>query len=322
MPDVLTRLRATWQLEAAAGRHDFTLLQSFGRCYAARNRRGEPAFVVPLANVPPGAVGRMGAGFELTAHPSLHFEFEGKSWDGAAAALSLKDVDVVESFAVLAADVVQRLADDARWSDVVAIVSEWQELFAPRGKTTAEAELGLWGELWFIAASADVDSLLLGWRGPERDATDFFLNGRSAEVKTSRLHRVHRVSQSQVSRPVGDHPAWLLSLWVKADPASQTTVSSLAELIVQQASDQREAWRRLGGAGYREGDRRHFATSYALMEAPEWYPTSMVPRVREADVGVSDLRYRVELDDSRREGAAATSELWRHFHGRDYGGQK
>jgi hypothetical protein len=322
MVDVLDDLRRAWQLEAPGGGHDFVLMQAFGRCYAARNRRGEPAFVVPLSMVPPGAVGRTGAGFELTAHPSLHFEFEGKSWDGAAAALSLKDVDVVESFAVLAADVIQRLGEDARWADVVAIVSEWQELFAPRGKPTAEAELGLWGELWFIAGSLDVDTMLVGWRGPERDATDFFVNGRSAEVKASRAQRVHRVSQSQVTRPAGDHPAWFLSLWVKADPASETTVSTLVDRILTRASDQRDAWVRISNAGYRQGDRRHFGTSYALMQAPEWYPASAIPRVREADPGVSDLRYRVVLDEARRERDETASMLWHHFQGRDYGGQK
>jgi len=322
MGDVLDRLRATWAIDRPNGGHDFTLLSSFGRCYASRNRRGEPAFVVPLAMVPPGAVGRAGAGFELTGHPSLQFQYEGRSWEGAAAALSLRDMDVVESFAVLAADVVQRLGEDATWADVVGIVSEWQELFAPRGKPTAEAELGLWGELWFIAESLDVDATLLGWRGPDRDATDFFLNGRSVEVKASRANRVHRVSQTQVSRPAGDHPAWFLSLWMKADPASELTVPSLADSILARASDQRDAWTRISQAGYRSGDRRHYSASYALMQAPEWYPASTIPRVHSADAGVSDLRYRVELDESRREGEEGSSALWCHFHGRDYGGQK
>lgn len=322
MADALGRLRATWRIDGPASAHDFTLLAPVGPCYAARNRRGEPAFVVPLASVPPGAVGRSAAGFELTPHASLHFELDGRSWDAAAAALSLKDADAVESFAVMAADLSARLPQDAKWSDVVSVVSEWQELFAPRGKPTAEAELGLWGELWFIANSSNVDATLAGWRGPDRDAVDFFVGGRSAEVKASRAHRVHRVSQSQVTRPVGDHPAWFLSLWVKADPTSDLTVTSLVDRVVARASDQRDAWTRISAAGYRPGDRRHFETGYALMQAPEWYPAAAVPRVHAADPGVSDLRYRVVLDEARRGDDSTANELWVHFHGRAYGGLK
>lgn len=278
--------------------------------------------MVPLDAVPPGAVGRSAAGFELTPHLALRFEFDGRSWDAAAAALTLRDADALDSFAVMASDLGTRLPAGPTWTDVVSIVAEWQDLFAPRGKPSAELELGLWGELWFLAGSANVDATLSGWRGPDRDAVDFFVGQRSVEVKTSRAHRVHRVSQSQVSEPVGVHEAWLLSLWVKADPSSGVTVSSLAESIVERATDRRDAWKKMATAGYRLGDRHHFETAYSLMHTPEWYPAAVVPRVREVDPGVSDLRYRVVLDEALRTQGEAAEALWMHFLGRAYGGVK
>ena len=313
--NVFTALRRCWSATTDAGDNDYTLLESVGESWAARSRAGLAALVIPLHAVGASAVGRRSSGCELLAHPSLRFVHEAQTWQGPAAALVCTDPDLVDAFAVLATDVARRADADASWQSLLAVVEEWQTLLAPRGRPSTERELGIWGELWFLDQSEALDLLLVGWRGPEGDPTDFFVAGVAAEVKASRVRRQHHVSQAQVDAPIGSGEAWLVSLHVKVDPGARSTVPSLAESILARASDPTDAMRRIARAGYTANDRREYTNGFALVLEPEWYPIASVPRVRTADPGVSHLRYRVSLDERLRADAATTDRLVQHFHG-------
>jgi hypothetical protein len=230
-------LRALWAAAAdKPGETDYALLQEVDGAYVGRSRGGLPALVIPLSEVAPTTVGRRASGCEIVGHPSTRFVFGGHDTVGPAAALLCTEPNLVDAFAVLALDVASRARDGGgTWSSVLAAVEEWQTLLTPRQLPSAEAEEGLWGELWFLSQAEDVDRALAGWRGPEGDATDFFVSGKSAEVKTSRQRRQHHVSQSQVSTPAGTYEAWVLSIWVKLDPGTSNTVAQLADEILERS---------------------------------------------------------------------------------------
>lgn len=311
--DILGRMRAAWTSKAPADSADFVLLDKIGAAFVARSKNGAPAVVIPLASV--GSVGRTTAGCELLPQSNLACRFESKDWTTPAAVLVCRDLELSESFAILAADVVDRLGREPTWQATLSAVEEWQKLLASRGRPSAEAELGLWGELWFLAETDDVDRCLAGWRGPEGDTTDFLVDGLSVEVKATRSRRQHFVSLSQI--PDDDSPleGWLMSLWAKPDPASTLTVPSLATQIIERSKDPAEALKRLARAGYVENDHREFSTGFVLAAEPEWYPLSTVPRVRSADAGVTQIRYRVVLDPSTRAEPETADSIAAHFHG-------
>jgi hypothetical protein len=317
--DYCATLRKRWASPSVTTDTDYTLLEKVGTAYAARSRTGLPALVVPISPTAGLLVGRRASGFELIAHHTLRYRFAGEEWDGPAAALVGAEADVADSFAVLAADVARRAERDSTWKTQLAAVEEWQALLAPRGRPTTETEVGLWGELWFLSQSRDVDRALAGWRGPDRDTSDFYVDGIAAEVKTSRVRRQHHVSLAQVAPGDVAFESWLVSLWVKIDPASALTVPVLVASVIERAADRGEAMRRIARAGFNMNDRREFISGYVLASDPEWYPVDRVPRVRAADPGVSQLRYRVTLDDSRRADSAAVERLVRHFHGKTTG---
>ncbi|MDI1484349.1 PD-(D/E)XK motif protein [Polyangium sp. y55x31] len=315
-------LRLLWgrDLGEPSSTTDYTLLADLGHAYAACSREGFPTLVVELSDIPAFAAGRRAAGFELVPHRALQFAHAGRQWTAPAAVLLCKDPELVDAFTVLAADVHSRLlASRPSWANIVSVVEEWQSLMAPRGRPSVEAEVGLWGELWLLVSSAAPDRLLAGWRGPDRDASDFFLDGRAAEVKTSRHRRQHHVSLSQVLEPVGDKRAWLLSLWVGIDPIRGRTVPALVDKILERVADPALALRRLLTAGYSPADRNAYEGSFVVLAEPEWYRVTDVPRVRAADPEVSRLRYVVSLDEGRCVPASEAKELWNHFLGHDYG---
>jgi hypothetical protein len=316
-------LRGLWgATRDQGGDNDYALVAEVEGAFAARSRAGLPALIVPIRELGPAPIGRRAAGCELVGHSSIRFVYGDRNAVGPAAALLCLDPELFDAFAVLAVDVAKRVRDGGgTWSSMVEAVEEWQTLLARSGQLGAEVEQGLWGELWFLAQAADVDLLFSAWRGPEADATDFFLAGKSVEVKTSRRRRDHHVSCSQVDAPVGAHDGWMLSIWVKPDPASACTIAQLAEGLLDRARDRAEVLRRLTRAGYSPADRATYRASFVVLAEPEWYAITDVPRVRVVDPGVSQLRYRVALDETRRADVHVSDSLWRHFHTYQYGGQ-
>jgi hypothetical protein len=288
---ILDVLRGVWA-KSSPGLlgDDYILLEAIRRGFAGFSKAGLPTLVIPLASLAGPSAGRKASGFELVAHTSTRYSFGGHSTSGPAAALICTDPALRNAFAILALDVVARSEQTPDWNTIVAIVEEWQSLLASySGSISIESETGLWGELWFIAASCDVDQAMASWRGPEGDSTDFFVGQHAAEVKTSRSQRRHHVSHSQVTAPVGVHSSWLLSLWVKVDPGG-LCAGDLIENILSRATDQGDALRRMTRAGYAPGHHGRFATNFVLLREPEWYACSVVARGSEAQPGGSSLR--------------------------------
>jgi hypothetical protein len=313
-------LSNAWRTAAPNGlAADYVLLHEAGIGFIGRHRDGHPAILIPLAEHAGNMIGRSGSGCELSGHPALTIEWLGRRWEAPAAVLVCTARAVEGAFAIFGADVLERVAARPTWRVVLEVVDEWQLLLAPRGRASVEAELGLWAELWFISLSTSVDDAVAAWLGPDREPVDFFRDGRAVDLKASTKRRQHYVSLRQVVRPVGDHEAWLLSLWVQKDPVAGCTVPALVDRILAASTDAATTLRRVARAGYTELDRALFDSSYLVLAEPEWYADADVPRVREADAGVSQIRYVVSLDECLRADVPTARTLWRHFLGSNAG---
>lgn len=313
----IERLKSLWMAGPSTGPSHYSLAERVGATYVGRSKSGAPAVVVELAGVA-GAASRAAAGFELLAYPALECRFGERVWTTAAAVLECSDGSLADAFSVFAADMIDRIGDQPTWTLIVEIVEEWLALLRPRPRLTPERELGLWAELWLIHSSDVVDRLLAAWRGPEGDAVDFIVEGHTIEVKASQVELQHHVSldQVRVASPLRD--AWLLSLWVRKGGDGDPSIADLVEQIESTCGDLAATWKRLASAGIARTDASLYTTRYGLRSEPAWFAMADVPRIREADPGISQVRYRVALDPDRRADRATESELWRKFIGRDY----
>jgi hypothetical protein len=276
--------------------------------------------LMPLKTVP-SAPGRRGGGFSLNPVTRVAFDYEGRRWEQPAATLECVELHLLDAFLVLVADIARRLASspiEVTWQAIVGWVEEWQSLLARRPVLTPEQQLGLWGELWAISNSDNRDVLIAAWRGPEGDATDFFLNGIGLEVKTSRQAHVLHVSQRQVESPLGSHQVYLLSIWVGVDPARGVSLAELVDSTLALVSDPPALLKKVASLGYAPLDRDQYATRFIPLETPRWFRAIDVPRVRDIDPRISQLRYVVTLDvDLSLTGELADS-LSRHFFGAEH----
>lgn len=295
---------------------DYQIAGAVGPTYLARSPQGAPSLLVPFESVSQG-IGRSGGGFSLTSAAKVAFELSGKRWEQPAAILECIEPSLFDIFLVLASDIAQRLSvGTVTWANLVTCVEDWQELLGKRSALSVESQLGLWGELWLITQSAHPDSLVAAWRGPERDAVDFFLQGVGIEVKTSRQRRVHHISQSQVDRPKGDFHAFVCSIWVGVDPQQGRSLPELVEHSMKSVSDPAELLRLVGSAGYAPIDREQYPVKYLTLDSPLLFRADDVPRVRVADHGISQLRYVVALDQSNALRDDDAAIVWQRFLGR------
>lgn len=279
---------------------DYRLAALIGCAYAARGNAGNCALVIPLTQAP-SAVARASFGFSLLPAERIRFKFDDREWMQPAAILECTEPALLDTFVVLANDVATRLDQErgVRWSEVVDIVSEWQELLRRREKLSAEKELGLWAEVSFIARSQKLDELVQAWHGPDAGTIDFVFSGVGAEIKASQTRLVHQISRSQAGRPLGEINAYFVSYCVTLDPREGVTLPMMVDRTLERATDPAEVLRRLLRAGYSPSDRVSYTRPFLIVEEM-WFAADDVPQVRLVDSGVSALRYRVTLDEKKQ----------------------
>jgi hypothetical protein len=295
---------------------DYIVGRGVAGAFAGLSRSGTPALLLPLEGRVPRVV-RSAAGCVLRAAERVDFQVDGRRWVEPAAALECAEPDLLETFAVLAADIAVRSVPApgrrVRWAYLTELVEQWQALLAAPRVLEVEAEIGLWGELWFILAGTDPRLLVDAWLGPEGTPVDFMRYDRAVEVKASRARLSHHVSQAQVQRPVGAVRAYLLSLWVGIDPTLGMTLAAQVAALRRIVLDSAELLRRLLQAGYHPKHEAAYTRRYILLEPARWFDVLAVPCVRQADPGISGLRYVVHLDESRCLAPDGRDRPWQSF---------
>ena len=227
--------------------------------------------------------------------------------------LVLTDAQHRDIFDLLVRDLVEAAEQPEDEADgvarLLARLSDWQQLLrrlSPRG-LSAEAQLGLWGELWvlreILTPALGIAGAISAWRGPTGADQDFQMGPVCMEVKTSAAHVLDRIpvaSERQLEVP-DDVALVLVGLSVDArmghgetlDEMIQVVRSSAAEAGCLPLLDDRleesgcgtEASILLGEMGY------------SVRSVARFLVGSGFPRLVSTDlpVGVIDVRYRISL---------------------------
>lgn len=279
--------------------------------YAGFSPDGNPSVLIPLAE-PVQSVSRIMGGMSLRAVRETQISFDGATWRECAAVLECIEPDLLWTFCAISASLGERVAADGapRWSDLVAAFEEWERLLSRRRRLDTSEELGLWGELWLIDASNQPDRLVDAWQGPDRELIDFVLLGKGFEVKTTRKAATHHVSQAQADSTLSAIDVYFVSLLVVQDALGGTSLPELAARLFHRCSAAVELERHLLAAGYSKADAPLYSKRYRLGAPPAIYRRADVPRVRSVDPGVSEIRYRVDLDQGLALADQVSSELF------------
>jgi len=261
---------------------------------------GRAAIVLSVGERGSG-IGRITLGLQLRQIETASFEFMGRFWESPAIVIECRVLEFMSAFVAFAAEVIAATKDQpvASTSKVLQLFEQWEQLFAGLSRLDASEELGLWGELWLIMMARDKDAAVAAWIADRSTNVDFLSNGIGLEVKTTRVRLRHHVSLAQADEPTGTMPSYVASLWCENDPVGGVSLPALIDQIGSLCVDSLLFEKKLMVRGYGRGDSVAYSTKFLVLEGPTLFPSSVVPRIREMDVGISHVRYNVTLDEAK-----------------------
>lgn len=282
-----------------------------GPCELVAARRfpgNEEALLARFPTVRPSPSERLpeGKGFEVVRADPFS---DGMTW----IALSRKSSGSLELFAEMVGDVAGAMEVAAREGEVAVLntmlrrVRMWQQFMSRgTGPLSPEAELGLAGELFFMALFLDAgvshESVLSGWVGPDDAPQDFLLGDGAIEVKatmSSSGFPVRIGSLEQLDDAVAS-PLFLAAVRF----ASEEGGATLPEMVTEvERHLEGEPWAtdllraRLMVAGYSDAHADHYARRFAPKDKHIFSVSEAFPRLTSGVVpaGVTRATYEINL---------------------------
>lgn len=202
--------------------------------------------------------------------------------------------------------------------DLGGAFSVWEMLFQSRRRLSADEEVGLWGELYFLLSCPDIDRAVACWRGPSAEDFDFLANDIVLEIKTSRKRGLHVLSHSQASSIGEQGVAYLVSIWVGEEAIAGISLPELVNRISAKVLDSVTFEERLLGARYSHGDSHLYDRKFSVLEDWSLYDVFFVPKVRAFDPGVLSLSYSVQLDSRQSVTSAERNAILKRAFGIGY----
>jgi hypothetical protein len=196
---------------------------------------------------------------------------------------------------------------------VSRVLAKWRRFWgsAASGLLSPNEQLGLFGELWFLATWLIPEvgsSAVFSWCGPRGARHDFQALGLSVEVKTTLSTRpVHRISGlDQLAVPEGGELLFM-SVQLREEPSAANSLGALIEHLLHALKDDAEAQdhleaelARLGVSGlllpeYKRANYRIAGESLYLVGAgfPRLIRSSLV--ADQLPAGVEALEYDITL---------------------------
>ncbi len=215
-------------------------------------------------------------------------------------------------FTVLATDILDAVRDatDPDPGLIGAVITRWRRFWTTSSEgLSAEARLGLFGELWLLTDWLPdlTEAAVRSWRGPLGGRHDFVSETVSVEVKTTGtatgpvLHRVQ--SLDQLDEP-GSGRLYLLSLRVVRDPLGGHTLDGLirtARTAAASAGVADELDDRLAAVGWTPAHTGRYGQQVRVVTQDLYAVRADFPRLTRATfptglpVAVTDVGYTLDI---------------------------
>ena len=293
---------------------EYSLAASHDPWFFGCSREGHPALLRRLS-VAPRDGSRLFGAIRVRSMRDVDVEIGGSEERTNIVALECLDERLVDTFVVVALDVVQGVGNGAAVArDLIDRLSRWRELLTTHDPLSESSQLGLWGELELLRRFPSLPRAVEGWFGPNREAIDFSQNGIGLEVKTSTSRRVHLLRWSQAVFGGVTFAAYLVSIHAVCDPAGLSLPDQVA-MARSRLPNPYNFEAKLLAAGYRHDHADAFETRWALADEPGFFRMSDVPRFTEIPDGVLDVHWRVDLSGKMPLEPSAAEALLRTFAG-------
>jgi len=260
-----------------------------------------------------------------------HFVLSG-SEQGWYIDLVCKDEDGHTAFDLLGGELGKALAAGglAPGRAVVTVVARWKRFWSEvsAGKLSREAQIGLFGELWFfrtwLLEAVPAAEATAAWRGPLGARNDFERHKYSVEVKatTSLVRHVHVISSLEQLDPPENGHLYFFSLQLREEGGATNTLPLLVEGCRMKLKADAEAFAQfdatLARAGYADTHQGAYAELRLRIKSERLFPVNSefprlgVDRLKGGlPTGVGGVTYEIDLSPIEHVSLADSPETGR-----------
>ncbi|WP_162159673.1 PD-(D/E)XK motif protein [Cystobacter fuscus] len=230
--------------------------------------------------------------------------------------IATRTVALYQQFYAFMMDVADRIQLSSRQpaTAISESLEDWKELLRESTVLSAEAQTGLFGELWLLKRlhQAHGTRAVDAWVGPLGESHDFRYAGTEFEVKTTRsADRVHVISGLHQLEPSSGRSLYLVSLQMEpigsnSGESLPDRVAALRKVLATSSEQATKFEKLLNRTGYRNEDAVHYRSKLSLRTPPLLVPVDrkcprLIPEHVRKVLGevlaarVRDVRYRVNL---------------------------
>lgn len=208
---------------------------------------------------------------------------------------------LISTFLQLVGSLLDSLGSDGE-RRLAGLVHDLVDLFRALVKPASRDALGLWGELFVLSRSIDVDLAVSSWHSNPQDRFDFSRGRERVEVKTTTGPRIHAFSHDQLESVPG-RQVTVVSIITSGDPEG-VSCGDLVSLVLDRIesgvlvrSFLNQVIQTLGDTWANQGQHR-FSREDA-MRSIRFFDSAAIPKVEGSiPLRVSAVRYRSDLQEA------------------------
>ncbi|MDE5052471.1 PD-(D/E)XK motif protein [Niallia taxi] len=282
-------------LKPSIDKNEYTMKHVINNFYLGKTYANQHCLLLSYPRESFLQAGRVTKGISLKYFSSEDFLINGDKTENAWAVITCLDPILNSLFTVLAEGIKDRSNNNLMNSprDILEYIMDWQELLASVPSLTEKQLQGLWGELYFILHTNSPEKAITVWEGPNKKKFDFSNNGIDIEVKTSLNRHIHTFSDEQLQVKSTLLKRYIYSLYLDEDITGGKSTSDLVNEIRNILPRVELFEKKLLLSGYKEDsfqDQKKFSIQSSKLVA-----ISNVPKVRQKDIGVFNLKYQSDL---------------------------
>lgn len=213
---------------------------------------------------------------------------------------SIDNRKLKELFLKLLENIILEIPNKISQKDITNLTRNIFDLFEKISKPSRETLIGLWGELFIISSSKNVDNLVQAWHPKTTDKFDFFSQNQALEIKTTTSNdRIHNFSYEQLY--VGNEKLLICSIMLRQYRDGKSLEDLRNEILVRinnkNLKDQFELvyYKTIGEISEEDINEYKFDYSYAE-ENIRYFDVVNVPRLKEKPMlGVKKIKFQSDL---------------------------
>ena len=269
----------------------------------AKNSKGLPSILINTKNDDSLVSNYKGANILLRFKENCKIHEEKKSAFFTILSCRSDDELTIKMFLDICETTIPQLKKDPSAKEIKNVTNTIIDLFRELSDKKRSI-IGLWGELFIIYSSSNIEKVLQAWHENPTDKYDFYDNNEALEVKcTTNTDRIHKFNHDQLLSEIKKH--YIASIMVSENTIDGLSVLDLFENIKKNNLPvnllnklQKNFYRVIGSNPKEDVNEIKFNINYSKKNLM-YYELKNVTSLTNSDDAITEISYKVDLSKKK-----------------------